>query len=65
VLGGTPKEIVAKLNRDFIAAGTSPDVNQKLLDMGGPMNPTSPEELRRFTLSEIEVWRKAADIRIE
>ena len=65
---GTPKEIVAQLNKDFIAAGTSPAVNEKLLGMGGPMNPTTPEELRAFTLSEIEAWRKvvkAADIRIE
>jgi len=65
---GTPQEIVAQLNRDFIVAGTSPSVNEKLLGMGGPMNPTTPEELRAFTLSEIEAWRKvvkAADIRIE
>ena len=55
---GTPKEIVAQLNRDFIAAGTSPAVNEKLLGMGGPMNPTTPEELRAFTLSEIEAWRR-------
>lgn len=32
------------------------------------MNPTTPDELRDFTLSEIEAWRKvvkAANIRIE
>ena len=65
---GTPKEIVDRLNRDFIAAGTSPEINEKLLGMGGPMNPTTPDELRDFTLSEIEAWRKvvkAANIRIE
>ena len=65
---GTPKEIVGRLNQDFIAAATSPEINKKLLDLGGPMNPTSPDELRQFTLSEIEAWRmvvKAADIRIE
>ncbi len=39
---GTPKAIVDKLNQDFIAAGTSPEVNEKLLALGGPMNPTSP-----------------------
>lgn len=36
--------------------------------MGGPMNPATPEELREFTLSETEAWRKvakAANIRIE
>ena len=65
---GTPKDIVDRLNRDFIAAGTSPQVNKKLMDMGGPINPTTPEGLRDFTLSEIEAWRKvvkAANIRIE
>lgn len=65
---GTSKEIVARLNKDFIAAATSPEINEKLLGMGGPMNPTTPEELGAFTLSEIEAWRKvakAANIRIE
>ena len=65
---GTPKDLIAKLNKDFIAAATSPEINEKLLGMGGPMNPTTPDELRDFTLSEIEAWRKvvkAANIRIE
>lgn len=65
---GTPREVVVRLNRDFIAAGTSPEVAEKLLALGGPMNPTTPEELAAFTKSEIEAWRKvvrAADIRIE
>ena len=59
---------MARLNKDFIAAATSPEINEKLLTMGGPMNPTTPEELAAFTLSEIEAWRKvakAANIRIE
>ena len=65
---GTPRDIVDRLNRDFIAAGTAPDIQEKLLQLGGPMNPTTPDELRQFTLSEIEAWRKvvkAANIRIE
>lgn len=65
---GTPKDVVGRLNRDFIAAGTSPEIREKLLALGGPMNPTTPDELRAFTLAEIETWRKvvkATDIRIE
>ncbi len=65
---GTPRDIVARLNRDFIAAGTSPEVAAKLDGLGGAMNPTTPEGLGEFTRSEIDAWRKvirAANIRIE
>lgn len=65
---GTPKEIIVKLNKDIIAAGTSPEIAAKLADMGGDVAFTTPEELAQFTKSEIEAWRKvirAANIKIE
>jgi len=65
---GTPREIVQKLNRDIIAAGTSPEIAAKLEGMGGGASFTTPEGLAEFTRSEIEAWRKvirAANIKIE
>jgi tripartite-type tricarboxylate transporter receptor subunit TctC len=65
---GTPREIVLKLNRDIIAAGTSPETSAKLDALGGSRDFTTPEEFAAFTASELEAWRKvirAADIRAE
>ena len=65
---GTPREIVLKLNKDIIAAGTSPETAAKLESMAGAPSFTTPEGLMAFTKSEIEAWRKvvrAANIKIE
>ena len=65
---GTPREIVLKLNKDIIAAGTSPETLAKLESMAGGPSFTTPEGLMEFTKSEIEAWRKvvrAANIKIE
>jgi tripartite-type tricarboxylate transporter receptor subunit TctC len=65
---GTPREIVLKLNRDIIAAGTSPETAAKLDALGGSRDFTTPEEFAAFTASELQAWRKvirAADIRAE
>jgi hypothetical protein len=65
---GTPREIILKLNKDIIAAGTSPETAAKLYALGGSRDFTTPEEFAAFTASELEAWRKvirAADIRAE
>jgi len=65
---GTPKEIVDKLNRDMITAGTAPDVVARLDALGGSRDFTTPDEFARFTASEIESWAKvikAAGIKAE
>jgi tripartite-type tricarboxylate transporter receptor subunit TctC len=65
---GTPREIVLKLNKDIIAAGTSPEIAAKLEGMASAPSFTTPEGLMEFTKSEIEAWRKivrAANIKIE
>jgi tripartite-type tricarboxylate transporter receptor subunit TctC len=65
---GTPRDIIVKLNKDIIAAGTSPEILAKLESMGGAPSFTTPEGLMEFTKSEIEAWRKvvkAANIKIE
>jgi hypothetical protein len=65
---GTPREIILTLNKDIIAAGTSPETSAKLDALGGSRDFTTPEEFAAFTASELEAWRKvirAADIRAE
>ncbi len=65
---GTPREIVLKLNKDIIAAGTSPETSARLDSLGGSRDYTTPEEFAAFTRSELEAWRKvirAADIKAE
>jgi len=64
----TPRDIVMKLNRDIIAAGTTPEIAAKLDAMAGGPSFTTPEGLMEFTKSEIAAWRKvirAANIKIE
>jgi tripartite-type tricarboxylate transporter receptor subunit TctC len=65
---GTPRDIVLKLNKDIIAAGSAPEIAAKLDSMAGGPSFTTPEGLMEFTKSEIEAWRKvvrAANIKIE
>ncbi len=65
---GTPREIVLKLNKDIIAAGTSPETAARLEGMASAPAFTTPDGLMAFTRSEIEAWRKvvrAANIKIE
>jgi tripartite-type tricarboxylate transporter receptor subunit TctC len=65
---GTPKPLIAKLNKDMIAAGNSPEVVAKLDALGGSRDFTTPEEFAAFTASEIESWGKvirAAGIKAE
>jgi tripartite-type tricarboxylate transporter receptor subunit TctC len=57
--GGTPKDIVEKLNGAMNAAITEPDVNKQLVGLQFiPVGKRSPEELDRFVKSETVRWAK-------
>jgi tripartite-type tricarboxylate transporter receptor subunit TctC len=57
--GGTPKDIVEKLNGAMNAAITEPDVNKQLVGLQFiPVGKRSPEELDRFVKSETTRWAK-------
>jgi tripartite-type tricarboxylate transporter receptor subunit TctC len=57
--GGTPKEIVEKLNGAMNAAITEPDVNKQLVGLQFiPVGKRSPDELDRFVKSETARWAK-------
>jgi tripartite-type tricarboxylate transporter receptor subunit TctC len=52
----TPPAIIARLNKDLVAALHSPDVVQQLKDRGIDASPTSPEEFRNFIHAEEKKW---------
>ena len=68
---GTPKEIVAALNRAVVEALADPAVRQRLADLGQDIpvrEQQTPEALRAFHKAEIEKWWpivKAANIKVE
>jgi tripartite-type tricarboxylate transporter receptor subunit TctC len=59
VPGGTPKEIVAKLNSALNAAAAEPEVAKQLVGLQFiPIGKGAPEELDRFVTSETGRWAK-------
>jgi tripartite-type tricarboxylate transporter receptor subunit TctC len=57
--GGTPNEIIAKLNGAVNAAITEPEVEKQLVGLQFiPVGKGSPEELDRFVKSETVRWAK-------
>ena len=59
---GTPKPVIEKLAADMIAAMQSPDVKQKMADLGSSMVASRPEEFRAFVAQEIDQWAEAVRI---
>ena len=56
----TPKDVIARLNKEITAAVNSPDVKKKLEAMGGDPRATSPEEMRALVSRQYETWKKLA-----
>ena len=55
---GTPAEIIARLNREFLAALKNNEVRQRLLTEAFEPIGTPPEELGAYMKSEIARWAK-------
>jgi tripartite-type tricarboxylate transporter receptor subunit TctC len=53
-----PKEIVAKVNADTVAALGSEDMKSKLAPLGAEPAPTTVDEFGRLVRAEIEKWAK-------
>ncbi|WP_395711897.1 Bug family tripartite tricarboxylate transporter substrate binding protein [Reyranella sp.] len=53
---GTPGELVARLNRDIVAACQDPQVLARLDTMGSTPSTTTPEEFAAFTRAEMTRW---------
>jgi tripartite-type tricarboxylate transporter receptor subunit TctC len=56
--GGSPKPVIAILNRELRAVMAGNDVIRQFTDAGGDMRPGSPEEMTRHVAEEIAKWRR-------
>src|SRR5262249_9432104 len=68
VPAGTPPDIIARINRDTVAALSLPDVSERLAALGFEPAVTTPAEFGARIRGEIARWDKvvrAANIRIE
>jgi tripartite-type tricarboxylate transporter receptor subunit TctC len=54
---GTPRAIVDRLNKAFVAAANSPEVSQKLRDMGSEPYSLTADQTRELMASEITRWK--------
>lgn len=66
--GGTPKDVVAKLNQEIARMLNSAELRERLAHEGAEVMGGSPQEFGRFYRAEIDKWAKvirAAGIRLE
>ncbi len=62
----TPKPVIARLNRELRAVLELPDISKRLVETGGVVRPTTPEEMGRHVESEIAKWKRVvAEKKIE
>jgi len=52
----TPKDVIARLNREVQAAVNSPDVKKKLYDLNVEAKGSTPEQLGQLLQSDIKRW---------
>jgi len=68
VPAGTPKDIVALLNREIVKILALPDLKERLVTLGCDAIASTPEEFAQRIKSEIEIWGKvirAANIKVQ
>ena len=53
---GTPPEVIARLNREVVAALNSADVKKRLLDLNIEARSSTPEQLGSLLSSEVKRW---------
>lgn len=56
--GGSPKPVIATLNRELRTVMASSDVIRQFTEAGGDMRPSSPGEMTRHVREEIAKWRR-------
>jgi tripartite-type tricarboxylate transporter receptor subunit TctC len=54
---GTPRPIVERMSREINVALASPDVIQKMRDVGAEARGSTPDETRKLLISEIAKWK--------
>lgn len=55
---GTPPEITNKLNQEVRKALETPELQKRFADLGGEIQPMSPDELMAYVRAENEKWAK-------
>jgi tripartite-type tricarboxylate transporter receptor subunit TctC len=63
---GTPRDVLARLNREVVRALAEPDVKQRFADLGMSSEDSTPDGVETYIRSEIAKWTrviKDADIR--
>jgi tripartite-type tricarboxylate transporter receptor subunit TctC len=56
--GGTPRAVVAKLNRELHAIMAGAEVIRQFTEAGGDLHPLSPQATTRHIAEEIARWRR-------
>ncbi|HMH19204.1 MAG TPA: tripartite tricarboxylate transporter substrate binding protein [Burkholderiales bacterium] len=54
----TPRDIIERVNREFVKTLNAPDIREQLLSHGEEPTPTTPEEFGRFMQRELATWGK-------
>ena len=54
----TPREVVARLNEASVKALRSPDVRERLTNIGFEVVASTPEEFGKFMQDEVERWTR-------
>jgi tripartite-type tricarboxylate transporter receptor subunit TctC len=57
----TPKEIIEKLNRDINAVLAEPEMNKRLVELGGDPLIGTPEAFGAMIVAETEKWKKVIE----
>ena len=60
---GTPRAIVAHLNRELRAVLEQADIRKRLTELGGDVEPSSPEEMTRKVEADIAKWKRIVETR--
>jgi tripartite-type tricarboxylate transporter receptor subunit TctC len=66
--GGTPPEIVARLNSETLRILRLPDVRGRIASWGDEPDPTTPEELGRVLRADVQKWSelvRSAGLRLQ
>jgi tripartite-type tricarboxylate transporter receptor subunit TctC len=57
---GTPREVIAKLNREINAGVASPQLRARFKELSAEARPGTPEDLAAFIATEIPKWQAMA-----
>jgi tripartite-type tricarboxylate transporter receptor subunit TctC len=53
---GTPKDVIARLNREIVRILAEPEIRKRIIDTGGEPFASTPDELRERIRKEMPMW---------